>query len=164
VEAHSGKGVRGIIPVFKCSPPISSANISGEIMDYDSLLDKAYESLPDKSKGGERFEIPSLEAFVEGNKTIIKNFSSVLQKIRREPAHITKFLTKEFAVPATEEGDRLVLHRKLRIELINKKFEEYVKNYVICEQCGKPDTHIEDSGHRSKMLVCEACGARSAVK
>lgn len=133
-------------------------------MDYDSLLDKAYESLPDKSKGGERFEIPSLDAFVEGNKTIIKNFSGVLQKIRREPSHIIKFFSKEFAVPATEEGERLVLHRKLRIELLNKKFDEYVKNYVICEQCGKPDTHIEDSGHRSKMLVCEACGARSAVK
>ena len=133
-------------------------------MDYDSLLDKAYSSLPDKSKGGERFEVPTLDAFVEGNKTILRNFSGVLQKIRRDPEHIIKFFTKEFAVPATQEGDRLVLHRKLRIELLNKKFEEYVKNYVMCEQCGKPDTHIEDSGHRSKMLVCEACGARAAVK
>jgi translation initiation factor 2 subunit 2 len=133
-------------------------------MDYDSLLDKAYGALPEKSKGGERFEVPALDAFVEGNKTILRNFSSVLQKIRRDPEHIIKFFTKEFAVPATVEGERLVLHRKLRIELINKKFEEYVRNYVICSQCGKPDTHIEDTGHRSRMLVCEACGARAAVK
>jgi len=133
-------------------------------MDYDSLLNKAYEELPEQTGTGERFEIPTLEAFVEGNKTIVKNFASVLQKIRRKPEHLIKFFNAEFAVPATVEGDRLVLHRKLRVELINKKFVEYVKNYVICSQCGKPDTHIEDSGHRSKMLICEACGARAAVK
>ncbi len=133
-------------------------------MDYDSLLDKAYEELPEQTGTGERFEIPALEAFGEGNKTIVKNFSSVLQIIRRKPEHLIKFFNAEFAVPATVEGDRLVLHRKLRVELINKKFEDYVKNYVICSQCGKPDTHIEDSGHRSKILICEACGARAAVK
>lgn len=133
-------------------------------MDYDDLLDKAHSELPEHTSGGERFEIPSLDAFVEGNKTIVKNFASVLQKIRREPDHILKFFTKEFAVPANAEGERLVLHRKLKVDLINKKFIEYVKSYVICSQCGKPDTHIEDSGHRSKLLVCEACGARTAVK
>jgi len=133
-------------------------------MDYDSLLDKAYEELPEQTGTGERFEIPALETFMEGNKTIVKNFNPVLQKIRRKPEHLIKFFNAEFAVPATVEGDRLVLHRKLRAELINKKFVDYVKNYVICSQCGKPDTHIEDSGHRSKMLVCEACGARAAVK
>lgn len=134
------------------------------MMDYDSLLDKAYAALPESSKGSERFEIPAPDTFVEGNKTIIRNFSAILQKIRAKPDHIVKFFTKEFAVPATREGERLVLHRKMRAELLNKKFDEYVKTYVICSQCGKPDTHIEDSGHRSKMLVCEACGARTAVK
>ena len=133
-------------------------------MDYDSLLDKAYSELPETSGTGERFEIPTLDAFIEGNKTIIKNFSAVLQKIRRKPEHLIKFFNAEFAVPATIEGDRLVLHRKLRPELLNKKFTDYVTNYVICSQCGKPDTHIEDSGQRSKLLICEACGARTAVK
>ena len=133
-------------------------------MDYDSLLDKAYGELPENTGTGERFELPTLDAFVEGNKTIIKNLPGTLQKIRREADHLIKFFSKEFAVPVTAEGDRLVLHRKLRIETINKKFEEYVKFYVICAQCGKPDTHIETSGHRSRLLVCEACGARTAVK
>ncbi len=133
-------------------------------MDYDDLLDKAHKELPEDIGTGERFEIPTLEVFVEGNKTIIRNFSQILQKIRRTPEHILKYFSKEFAVPATPEGDRLILHRKLNRDLLNKKFTEYVKTYVICEQCGKPDTHIEDTGHRSKVLVCEACGARSAVK
>lgn len=133
-------------------------------MDYDSLLEQAYAKLPEKMKGGERFETPTLDAFVEGNKTIIKNFTAVLQKIRRDPEHILKFFTKEFAVPAAIEGDRLILHRKLKVDVLNKKFIEYVNAYVICPQCHKPDTHIEGSGQRSKLLVCEACGARSSVK
>ncbi|MEM4272179.1 MAG: translation initiation factor IF-2 subunit beta [Candidatus Bilamarchaeaceae archaeon] len=133
-------------------------------MDYDSLLENAHAQLPEKLKGGERFEIPVLDAFVEGNKTIIKNFSAVLQKIRREAGHILKFFTKEFASPAAMEGDRLIIHRKLRVDALNKKFVEYVNAYVICSQCGKPDTHLEGTSQRSKILVCEACGARSSVK
>ncbi len=133
-------------------------------MDYNKLLDEAYEKLGEISGEGERFEVPKLLTFSEGNKTIIKNFQAVCEKIRREPEHLTKFFTKELAVPASHEGERLVLHRKLREELLNKKFQEYVKDYVICIQCGKPDTHIEDSGHGTKMLICEACGARAPVK
>ncbi len=133
-------------------------------MDYDSLLENAYAQLPDKLKGGERFEIPVLDAFVEGNKTIIKNFNAVLQKIRRDPEHLLKFFTKEFASPAGMEGDRLIIHRKLRVDVLNKKFVEYVNTFVICPQCSKPDTHLEGTGQRSKILVCEACGARSSVK
>jgi translation initiation factor 2 subunit 2 len=133
-------------------------------MDYDKLLEKAHKELPEDIGTGERFEIPALEVLTEGNKTIIRNFSQVLQKIRRKPDQVIKYFTKEFAVPANQEGDRLILHRKLNRDLLNKKFNEYVKMYVVCSQCNKPDTHIEDTGHRSKLLVCEACGARTAVK
>jgi translation initiation factor 2 subunit 2 len=137
---------------------------SGE-MEYEELLENAYSSLPEKTKGGERFEPPVLESFNEGNKTIIRNFQVACGKIRREPAEVSKFLSKELAVPATVEGERLILHRKIKGDIVNKKFEEYLKSQVICKQCGKPDTHIEhEAGQRARMLVCEACGARGVVR
>ncbi|MEW5996351.1 MAG: translation initiation factor IF-2 subunit beta [Candidatus Micrarchaeota archaeon] len=134
-------------------------------MGYEELLEEAYAKLPEKSRGGERFEIPVLDCFNEGNKTIVKNFQAAAGKVRRMPDEMAKFLSKELAVPATVEGERLILHRKLRAEVVNKKFEEYVKGHVICRQCGKPDTHIiHEAGGRARTLVCEACGARSVVK
>lgn len=131
--------------------------------EYESMLEDAYGKLPEKMKGGERFEMPVLEAFSEGNKTIVRNFASAVARIRREPAEVAKFLSKELAVPANAEGDRLILHRKIKADILNKKFEEYVKEYVLCMQCGKPDSHIETEG-KMRMLICEACGARRTVR
>lgn len=134
-------------------------------MGYEELLEEAYAKMPGKAGSGERFEIPVLDSFNEGNKTILKNFQVACTKIRRTPDEVSKFLSKEFATPATLENERLVLHRKLRGDVVNKKFEEYVQGHVVCKQCGKPDTHIvSEAGQRAKTLVCEACGARGVVR
>ena len=133
--------------------------------DYEHLLDDLYKKLPEKAKGtGERFEMPKFELFTEGNKTIIKNYKVVMDKIRRDPAIVSKYLSKELAVPAEVQGDRLILQRKLTWDMVNKKLEDYVNRYVICKECNRPDTHFEDLGHRVRNLVCEACGARKAIR
>ncbi len=133
--------------------------------DYERLLDDIYKKLPEKAKGtGERFEMPKFEFFTEGNKTIVKNFKIVTDKIRRDPAFLSKYLSKELAVPVEIAGDRLILQRKLTGDMVNKKLEEFVSKYVICKECNRPDTHIEDLGHRVRELVCEACGARKAIR
>ena len=132
---------------------------------YESLLDDIYEKLPEKAKGKEeRFEMPKFEYFTEGNKTLIKNFKVVTEKIRREPGVVSKYLSKELAVPVEIKGERLILQRKLMGDILNKKLEEYVNKYVICKECKRPDTHIEDLGNRVRNIVCEACGARKAIR
>ncbi|MFH0737675.1 MAG: translation initiation factor IF-2 subunit beta [Candidatus Micrarchaeota archaeon] len=133
--------------------------------DYDSLLDNIYKKLPEKSQGtGERFEMPRFEFFTEGNKTIIKNYKAVIDKIRRDPAFLSKYLSKELAVPVENQGERLILQRKLIGDMVNKKLEDFINKYVICKECNRPDTHIEDLGHRNRTLICEACGARKAIR
>jgi len=132
--------------------------------DYEKLLDGIYENLPERATTGERFEMPKFEYFTEGNKTIIRNFKSVTEKIRREPSLIIKFLTKELAVPAEQQNERLVLQRKLTGDIVNKKLEEFVNKYVMCKECKRPDTHVEDAGHGLKQLVCESCGARRSLR
>ena len=132
---------------------------------YDQLLDNLYANLPERTVGtGERFEIPKFEYFTEGMKTIIKNFTVTCEKIRRDKSMVTKFLSKELAVPAEEQGERLILQRKITGDIINKKLEEFVVRFVICKECKKPDTHIQELGHGLKQLICEACGARNAIR
>lgn len=133
--------------------------------DYEALLTDIYKKLPEKSGDAvERFEMPKFEYFTEGNKTIVKNFKAVTDKIRREPAFLSKYLSKELAVPVEVVGERLVLQRKLTGDIVNKKLEEFISKYVMCKECNRPDTHIEDLGHRVRNLICEACGARKAIR
>ncbi len=131
---------------------------------YEDLLNDAYKNIPEGLASGERFEIPKIESFSEGNKTIVRNFGSAVDSIRRKREEVMKYLSKELAVPVNIDGDRLILQRKFFGDLINKKFEDYVSAYVICKQCKKPDTHIEEKGHGLRNIVCEACGAMNPVK
>lgn len=131
---------------------------------YDELLDDVYSNLPEKMTSGERFEMPVFEFFTEGNKTIIKNFKPVCDKIRRTPEFVGKYLSKELAVPVGVQGERLILQRKIVGDILNKKLEELVGKFVVCRQCSRPDTSIEEMGHGVKMLVCEACGARAPIR
>lgn len=132
---------------------------------YEQLLENVYINLPEQAHGtGERFEIPKFELFSEGNKTFLKNFQVVCDKIRRDKSLLTKYLTKELAVPAEVQGDRLILQRKINADIVNRKLEEFVTRYVICKECKKPDTHIQELGHGVKQLICEACGARNSIR
>ncbi len=132
--------------------------------EYEKLLDSVYTNLPKKEAKTERFEMPKFEYFSEGNKTIIKNFKVVCDKIRREQTMISKFLSKELAVPVEIRDERLVLQRRLTGDMVNKKLVEYIMKFVMCKECNRPDTHIEEMGHRVRNLVCEACGARMTIR
>lgn len=132
---------------------------------YDELLDDVYAAVPEKKSTGERFEIPVFDSFTQGNKTVIKNFDEVCSKLRRKPEELAKYLFKELAVPGTVEGQRLVLATKVNPRLVNEKLVTFCELRVLCNECGKPDTHVEVGEGRSvSILVCEACGARRPVR
>lgn len=133
-------------------------------MDYDKLLERAYSQIPEKTSSGERFEMPVVESFMEGTKTIIKNFDAIAQKLRRPTKMLMKFFTKELAVPASLEGTRLVLQGRFADRVLNDRLRFFANLYVLCKECGKPDTNIREESHGGHVLVCEACGARAPVK
>lgn len=130
---------------------------------YEELLSRAMEKVPKSAGAGERFEMPLVETGLEGNKTIFKNFSAVAEKLRREPKHLLKFLSKELASPGAIDGARAIFDTKLQQLAIQKKLESYVKEFVICKSCGRPDTKLVTES-RIAMAKCEACGARNSVR
>jgi len=132
-------------------------------MDYPALLKKAQQAMPEQTTPGARFEVPKVAGHVEGNKTIITNFKAMCSSIRREPEHVLKYLQRELATPGIIQDTRLILNRKLSSASINEKLERYVKEFVLCSECRKPDTQLirED---RITTLKCMACGAKHPVK
>ena len=132
-------------------------------MTYEKLLDEAYKKVKQVDSSGARFEIPKIEGHVEGKKTILTNFFQIATHIRRKPEHFQKFMLRELAASGQREGDRLVLNIKVPSAKINQKIEQYVKEFVLCKECGKPDTELikED---RLSFVHCLACGAKHSVR
>ena len=132
-------------------------------MEYEESLKKARKELSKTSVSSkERFEIPTVTGHVGGNKTIVTNFIQICNICSTEPAQLLKYLQKELATPAFVDGQRLILGRKMNSDFINQKIEQFAKDFVICKECGKPDTKLikED---RFLFLRCTACGARHSV-
>jgi translation initiation factor 2 subunit 2 len=138
-----------------------------EEKDYLASLKRARENLPAHVFEKSRFQIPKADVFKEGNKTWITDWNRILKVLNREDEddanHLAKHLSREFATSSTEERGRLCLQGKFSKGLINRELENYVKDFVLCEECNKPDTKLVREG-RILIKVCEACGARGAVK
>ena|SRR3989338_4202573 len=132
-------------------------------MGYKELLEKARKELPVTVQQTERFELPKVKGHIQGHKTIISNFLQIADAFQRDTAHLLKFLLKELATPGEVQKQLLLLGRKLSASKINEKIEQYAREYVICKECGKPDTKIVREGEYM-FLRCNACGARQSVK
>jgi translation initiation factor 2 subunit 2 len=132
-------------------------------MDYDQLLKKAYTKIKTSVVNTDRFEIPVVKGKVEGKNTIITNINDIASYIRRPIEHLAKFLQKELAVSGKIENSTLILKTRLNSQKVNEKIEQYVKEFVLCHECKKPDTEIiPDKGIKFKH--CLACGAKYPIK
>jgi len=134
-----------------------------DVFDYESLLNDAYENMPDSYYESERFEIPKVRGHIQGNKTFITNFHEIVSTLRRDSEHIIKYLLKELATPADFVRGTLILKRKIPASTINDKIKQYAKTYVLCYECGKPDTKLIKEKNLT-FLRCMACGSKINVK
>lgn len=132
-------------------------------MEYEKLLEEAYKKVKQVDANSERFEIPKIEGHFEGKKTILTNFFVIASHLRRNPEHFQKFMLRELAASGQKEGDRLVLNIKVPSAKINQKISEYAKEFVICRECGKPDTELKKED-RLTFIHCLACGAKHSVR
>ena len=134
-----------------------------DVLDYDYLLERAKENLPEMADDHERFQMPKVDLQYEGRKTIIRNMSEICRVIRRDPEEVMAYLLKELGTAGQIEGQRAVFNGIIDENLINTRMNSYVETYVLCSECHRPDTHIVKEG-RTLVLVCEACGARRPLK
>jgi len=129
-------------------------------MKYKEMLDKVYEKIK-KGEIKDRINIIKPEISSSGNKTIISNFEQFCNSIRRDKKQVAKFLYRELATSGSIDGRKLIL--QTRSPILEDKIQKYLKNFVYCHECGKPDTILQKEG-RFYILKCEACGARKSVK
>ena len=134
------------------------------MLSYEELLERAFRELPKrKVVKSERFEIPKVSVQREGNRTIFRNFSQVAKAINRDEEHLFKYLVRSLGTAGFLEAGRLVLQGKFTPEDVQKEIDDYVRRYVICRECGAPDTELIRE-ERVLMIRCQACGAKYPAK
>ena len=56
----------------------------------------------------------------------------------------------------------MIFKSRVTPEGITGRINDYLSTYVLCTECGRPDTHITKE-ERTNILVCEACGASRPI-
>jgi len=132
-------------------------------MDYDDMLDRGIEQTPEIEGDSERFDLPDVDVRQEGHATVFENFQRVCRDLDRDPDHLLKFLQDELGTSAhIDESGRARLTGEFSEDRIRDAIEAYSERYVLCSECGLPDTNIvREQG--TETLTCTACGARSAT-
>ena len=130
---------------------------------YKEMLDRAYKNLPKVKETTTRFELPEVKGRIQGSRTMITNIQAIARALSRPIEHLMKFLLRELATTGDLKDGTATFMGKFGSGMLNQKVEKYVKEFVTCEQCGKPDTVlIKERGITFKR--CEACGASKSVR
>ena len=131
--------------------------------NYDELLKRACDQMPQVIEKRERLELPRLFITTVGLRTIISNFKELADVLDRDPQHILKFLTREMATAATFHDSRAIFQGKFKRDSFERLLQRYLEGYVICTVCKRPDTRVVKE-KRLSFLICNACGAKSSIK
>ena len=130
--------------------------------DYDDLLDKGMEEAEENQSEGERFEVPDVDTRKQGSKTVITNFSDIVEVFGRDEKEFSKYVQDEVGTAGHIDGKELVLNGEFRRGTIQGKIQQYADEYVFCPECGSPDTKlVKEKG--VEMMKCQACGARNPI-
>jgi len=133
-------------------------------LDYEKLLERAREGLEDVMQNAERFSPPIPDIMHEGSKkTIIRNFSEIVDSLRRDETHLYKFLLQELGTAGSVNNRRLVLQGRVPEKKIKDRIKSYIETFVVCQECNRPDTSFLRTG-RTLNLHCEACGAKRPIR
>ncbi|MFB6204747.1 MAG: translation initiation factor IF-2 subunit beta [Candidatus Nanohaloarchaea archaeon] len=131
-------------------------------MDYDEMLEKGQEEVPEDMGSEERFDIPDPETRKEGSRTILENFSEIADVFGREESHLSKYIQNELGTAGHIENGELVLNGEFRRGQIKGRIHQYADEYVFCPECERPDTEIvKEKG--VEIMKCQACGARTSL-
>lgn len=131
---------------------------------YKDMLGEVRKGLPEIVFIKERFEIPKAMGHIQGNRTVITNFLQIASSLRREVDHMLKYVLKELATPGEiKKSGALIMGTKVPASRINEKIRQFANEFVLCSECGKPDTAlVREEG--INYIKCTACGARNVVK
>lgn len=131
---------------------------------YLEWLDRGLSKVP-KTESRDRLNVPGVECIGEKNKTIVQNLNQIADLLNRDVKHLLKYMTLRLAAPYSEIGEgRYVFKGRILPKQLDTVIADYIKAYVECPVCKRPDTKLSREKRGIVQLVCLSCGAVSPVK
>ncbi|XGI84170.1 translation initiation factor IF-2 subunit beta [Halorutilales archaeon Cl-col2-1] len=130
---------------------------------YEDQLERALSEASETEEIG-RFSLPEPDVRQEGNTTVYENFQDFVQTVDRDENDVLEFLQRDMGTSAhLDEKGRARLVGDFNAGRIMEAVEEFTDKYVICPECGSPDTRLEGDDE-NLSIKCEACGEKSPVE
>ncbi|ELY58599.1 translation initiation factor IF-2 subunit beta [Natronococcus jeotgali] len=127
-------------------------------MDYESSLGRAMDEVPDIGGDESRLEIPDPNAQKDGAFTRFTNLGDIADVLSREAEHLHRFIQRELGTSGKFDNGRARYNGSFSEQDFSAAVDAYVDEYVLCSECGLPDTRLVRE-NRTPMLRCDACGA-----
>ncbi|WP_231184806.1 translation initiation factor IF-2 subunit beta [Haladaptatus sp. DYF46] len=127
-------------------------------MDYNSALDRGMDAVPELETSDERFSYPDPAAQKDGSFTRLTNLDDIADALSRDGEHVHSALQRELGTSGKYEDGQARYSGSFAESDFNTALDEYVEEFVICSECGLPDTRLVRE-NRNLMLRCDACGA-----
>jgi translation initiation factor 2 subunit 2 len=127
-------------------------------MDYNSALDRGMDAVPELETSDERFSYPDPAAQKDGSFTRLTNLDDIADALSRDGEHVHSALQRELGTSGKYEDGQARYSGSFTESDFNTALDEYVEEFVICSECGLPDTRLVRE-NRNLMLRCDACGA-----
>ena len=81
--------------------------------DYEELLDRARERIPEGISQRSRWTMPEPEILIEGSQTILRNFSDVVDAMDRDANHVYQYLLNPHFQP--EDQNKIPVQQHLKM-------------------------------------------------
>ncbi|WP_227355636.1 translation initiation factor IF-2 subunit beta [Haladaptatus salinisoli] len=127
-------------------------------MDYNSALDRGMDAVPDLETSDERFSFPDPAVQKDGSFTRLTNLDDIADALSRDGEHVHSALQRELGTSGKYEAGQARYSGSFSPSDFDTALDEYVEEFVICSECGLPDTRLVRE-NRNLMLRCDACGA-----
>lgn len=132
-------------------------------VNYNELLKRVHNVTTKERIKDDRFKVPKVDVFFEGNTTVFKNFDKIIDMLNRDANHFLKFLLGSVGTAGEISSGRVIFQGKIPIKIIQDRLDEYVNTYVVCSECHRPDTHLVKKD-RTLLIRCDACGAFRSIR
>jgi len=90
-----------------------------------------------------------------GGTTILTNLDKIAKDIYRTTDDLIKVLKKQLATSIQFKNNCIIIKGYHKAEVLDNIIEDYIKNNVLCELCGNPETLPIG---KNQKYQCQACG------
>ncbi len=135
--------------------------------NFNDMLNDVYDEIDAITSNSTKLIIPNPVIEKNNTNTYWKNVKKTLQIINRPPEHFIEFFNRELKTGkwmSSSKADGIVMIGKFNTNQIMHAISEYVKKYVVCNECNSTDTILDKNiDLRSYFVYCKKCKSQYII-